>query len=326
MYSFPDRDGASLTLRPEQTASCVRGRDRERLHPPRRPPPLVHGPDVPARTSPEGPLPPVPPARGRDLRRPRPGGGRGDHPRHRPPVAAPRARRAAAGGQLPRHAGRAPRPTARASRNTSSTGGRTSTRTPGAGRRRTPCACWTARTPTCRGSSRRPRSCWTPSTRSRATTSTRLRAMLDEAGAPSTVNPRLVRGLDYYTKTVFEWTTDRLGAQNAVCGGGPVRRAGRRDRGRPDPRGGILRRPRASRGPARGIGSGRGAVPARGVGGGGRAGRGPGRAGRGGGAARRGDERGPRRRRGRLPRQAPAGEPERGGDRGHRRRRRGGGR
>ena len=47
-----------------------------------------------------------------------------------------------------------------------------------------------------------------------------LRAMLGEAGTPSTVNPRLVRGLDYYTKTVFEWTTDRLGAQNAVCGGG----------------------------------------------------------------------------------------------------------
>ena len=47
-----------------------------------------------------------------------------------------------------------------------------------------------------------------------------LRGMLDEAGVPSTLNPCLVRGLDYYTKTVFEWTTDRLGAQNAVCGGG----------------------------------------------------------------------------------------------------------
>ncbi len=33
-------------------------------------------------------------------------------------------------------------------------------------------------------------------------------------------NPRLVRGLDYYTKSVFEWTTDRLGAQGAICGGG----------------------------------------------------------------------------------------------------------
>ena len=47
-----------------------------------------------------------------------------------------------------------------------------------------------------------------------------LRTMLDEAGVPWTLNPRLVRGLDYYTKTVFEWTTERLGAQNAVCGGG----------------------------------------------------------------------------------------------------------
>ena len=47
-----------------------------------------------------------------------------------------------------------------------------------------------------------------------------MRGMLADAGVPCTVNPRLVRGLDYYTKTVFEWTTDRLGAQNAVCGGG----------------------------------------------------------------------------------------------------------
>jgi histidyl-tRNA synthetase len=34
------------------------------------------------------------------------------------------------------------------------------------------------------------------------------------------INPRLVRGLDYYTKTVFEWTTDKLGSQATVCGGG----------------------------------------------------------------------------------------------------------
>ena len=47
-----------------------------------------------------------------------------------------------------------------------------------------------------------------------------LLAMLEEAGVAWTLNSRLVRGLDYYTKTVFEWTTDRLGAQNAVCGGG----------------------------------------------------------------------------------------------------------
>jgi histidyl-tRNA synthetase len=47
-----------------------------------------------------------------------------------------------------------------------------------------------------------------------------LLAMLDEAGVVYRLNPRLVRGLDYYTGTVFEWTTSELGAQGAVCGGG----------------------------------------------------------------------------------------------------------
>ena len=43
---------------------------------------------------------------------------------------------------------------------------------------------------------------------------------LQEIGVPYEVNPRLVRGLDYYTRTVFEWITDALGAQDAVCSGG----------------------------------------------------------------------------------------------------------
>jgi histidyl-tRNA synthetase len=43
---------------------------------------------------------------------------------------------------------------------------------------------------------------------------------LTRAGIPFTINPRLVRGLDYYTKTVFEWVTTELGAQGAVCSGG----------------------------------------------------------------------------------------------------------
>ena len=47
-----------------------------------------------------------------------------------------------------------------------------------------------------------------------------LRAHLDAAGVPYTVNPRLVRGLDYYSRTVFEWTTTELGSQDAVCSGG----------------------------------------------------------------------------------------------------------
>ncbi|MDP5053390.1 MAG: histidine--tRNA ligase [Congregibacter sp.] len=47
-----------------------------------------------------------------------------------------------------------------------------------------------------------------------------LRSYLDAARVSYTINPRLVRGLDYYNKTVFEWVTDKLGAQGTVCAGG----------------------------------------------------------------------------------------------------------
>nr|WP_067287091.1 histidine--tRNA ligase [Marinobacterium profundum] len=47
-----------------------------------------------------------------------------------------------------------------------------------------------------------------------------LKALLDRAGLTYEVNPRLVRGLDYYCKTVFEWVTDKLGSQGTVCAGG----------------------------------------------------------------------------------------------------------
>ena len=47
-----------------------------------------------------------------------------------------------------------------------------------------------------------------------------LRALLDSAGVAYEVNPRLVRGLDYYSQTVFEWVTDTLGAQGTICAGG----------------------------------------------------------------------------------------------------------
>ena len=48
----------------------------------------------------------------------------------------------------------------------------------------------------------------------------RVQALLGDIGVPFTLNPRLVRGLDYYSRTVFEWVTDRLGAQSAICSGG----------------------------------------------------------------------------------------------------------
>ena len=47
-----------------------------------------------------------------------------------------------------------------------------------------------------------------------------LKARLDAAGVPYAINPKLVRGLDYYSKTVFEWVTDQLGSQGTVCAGG----------------------------------------------------------------------------------------------------------
>ena len=47
-----------------------------------------------------------------------------------------------------------------------------------------------------------------------------MRKLLDAVGIPYEINPRLVRGLDYYGLTVFEWVTDQLGAQGTVCAGG----------------------------------------------------------------------------------------------------------
>lgn len=48
----------------------------------------------------------------------------------------------------------------------------------------------------------------------------KLQEYLEHAGIEFEINPCLVRGLDYYTKTVFEWVTDKLGAQGTVCAGG----------------------------------------------------------------------------------------------------------
>ncbi|ADE14267.1 histidyl-tRNA synthetase [Nitrosococcus halophilus Nc 4] len=47
-----------------------------------------------------------------------------------------------------------------------------------------------------------------------------LQDLLDSAGIAYEINPRLVRGLDYYTRTVFEWVSDQLGSQGTVCAGG----------------------------------------------------------------------------------------------------------
>jgi len=63
----------------------------------------------------------------------------------------------------------------------------------------------------------------------------RFRAGLDAAGVSYRINPRLVRGLDYYNRTVFEWITDALGAQGTVCAGGRYDTLVARLGGRPTP-------------------------------------------------------------------------------------------
>ena len=62
-----------------------------------------------------------------------------------------------------------------------------------------------------------------------------LRDILDRAGIAYEINPRLVRGLDYYCKTVFEWVTDKLGAQGTVCAGGRYDGLVKQLGGRPTP-------------------------------------------------------------------------------------------
>ncbi|WMQ73129.1 MAG: Histidine--tRNA ligase [Sodalis sp.] len=59
--------------------------------------------------------------------------------------------------------------------------------------------------------------------------------LLDLAGIPYTINPRLVRGLDYYNRTVFEWVTTYLGSQGTVCGGGRYDNLVEQLGGRPTP-------------------------------------------------------------------------------------------
>ena len=62
-----------------------------------------------------------------------------------------------------------------------------------------------------------------------------VRAILDAAGVAYRINPRLVRGMDYYNLTVFEWVTDKLGAQGTVCAGGRYDKLVEQLGGKPSP-------------------------------------------------------------------------------------------
>jgi histidyl-tRNA synthetase len=66
-----------------------------------------------------------------------------------------------------------------------------------------------------------------------------LRDILDYAGVSYEINPRLVRGLDYYSHTVFEWVTSTLGAQGTICAGGRYDGLVEQLGGRPNPAAGF---------------------------------------------------------------------------------------
>ncbi len=89
-----------------------------------------------------------------------------------------------------------------------------------------------------------------------------VRAVLDAAGLAYRVNPRLVRGMDYYNLTVFEWVTDQLGSQGTVCGGGRYDGLFEQLGGKPTPAVGLGHGHGAHAAAARGAGSARAAVAA----------------------------------------------------------------
>ena len=222
MYTFVDHlNGESLTLRPEGTASCVRAVLAAQSAVQRAAAAVLHRPDVPARAPAEGALPAVPPGRRRGAGLSRPGRGCRAHRHVRRAcgsssdwtdirlqintLGSPEARaryRARLVKYLEQHL-----------------------RAPGRGRPAgacTPirCACWTARIRRCRQLIEGAPRLYDDLDEDSLKHFEDLQAILRALGLEYEINPRLVRGLDYYNHTVFEWVTDRLGAQAAVCAGG----------------------------------------------------------------------------------------------------------
>ena len=229
MYTFVDHlNGESLTLRPEGTASCVRAVLQHNL--------LYAGPQRLYYTGPmfrhERPqkgryrqfhqvgveaLGLSGPGRGRRAHRAcaracGSGSGLDGHPPADQHAGQPGVARA-----LPRAVGEVPRAALRRA---------------GRGRqaaRCTPirCACWTARIRRCRRSSRARRACTTTSTRTRSGTSRSCRRSCASLGLDYEIKPRLVRGLDYYNHTVFEWTDRAAGRAGRGVRRRPLRRTDR---------------------------------------------------------------------------------------------------
>ena len=224
MYTFEDKlNGDSLTLRPEATAGIVRAAIEHNLTVRAAAARLDGGPDVPPRAAAEGPLPPVPPVRrrGARLRRAR-RRRRADRACSRDCGASsawPTASRLeinsigdAAGAHAHRAALVALFRAARRPRSTRIRKRRLHTN---------PLRILDSKNPAMQTADRgRAEADRPPRRRVARALRGRCRRCSPRPGIAFAINPRLVRGLDYYNRTVFEWVTDRLGAQGTVRGGG----------------------------------------------------------------------------------------------------------
>ena len=222
MYTFEDKlNGDSLTLRPEATAGIVRAAIEHNLTVRPAAARVDRRADVPPRAPAEGPLSPVPPARRRSARL------RGSRRRRRADrharaaVARARALRRRARDQLDRRC----RTSARAHRDGADRVFRAARDALDDDAQRrlhaNPLRILDSKNPALQDDHRRaPQLVDRLGARLARALRWRCSALLDEAGVAVHVNPRLVRGLDYYNRTVFEWVTDALGAQGTVAGGG----------------------------------------------------------------------------------------------------------
>ena len=218
MYTFEDRDGESVTLRPEATAGVVRAALEQRTAAQPATEALVQRPDVPAREAAEGALPPIPSAQRRSARLRRARDRRG----------ADRALGAALeelgiksvtlelnsiGTLEPRRLQAGARRALLAHRELLDEDSLRRLE-------RNPLRILDSKNPALRELiDAAPLLGGYLDDESRAHFE-RVQQLLADVGVEFTLNPRLVRGLDYYSRTVFEWLTDRLGAQSAICSGG----------------------------------------------------------------------------------------------------------
>jgi histidyl-tRNA synthetase len=219
MYSFEDAlNGEHLTLRPEGTASCVRAAIQHNLlfGNPRR---LYYQGPMFRHERPRRPLSPVPPGRRRGPRFRRARHRRRAHPDVRPPVGRPRPRGRQARDQLAGQQRGARRPPGRADH------------LPRAhkdsldedGQRRlytNPLRILDTKNPDLQAIVEAAPKLADFLGEESLKHFDGVQTILKDAGLPYRINHRLVRGLDYYNRTVFEWVTTRLGAQGTICAGG----------------------------------------------------------------------------------------------------------